>query len=46
MKLVTVKLEILVPDEYIPGPDMLDDMEDRYSDVSLHSIEIIKEEKV
>ena len=39
MKIVTVNLEILVPDDYVPGPDMLDDMEDRYSSVSLHSIE-------
>lgn len=46
MKIVTVKLQILVPDDYVPGPDMLDDMEDRYSSVSLHSIEIIKTEKV
>lgn len=47
---VTVKLDIPVPDEYVPWPDMLDDilddMEDRYSSVSLHSIEIIKTEQV
>lgn len=46
MKIVTVKLEILVPDEYVPGPDILDDMEDRYSSVSLHSIKVIKTEEV
>ena len=46
MKIVTVKLEILAPDEYVPGPDILDDMEDRYSSVSLHNIEIIKTEEV
>ena len=46
MKIVTVKLEILVPDEYVPGPDILDDMEDRYSSVSIYSIKIIKTEEV
>lgn len=46
MKIVTVMLEILVPDAYVPGPDMLDDMEDRNSSVSLHRIEIVKTEKV
>jgi len=46
MKIVEIKLEVLVPDDYRPGPDILDDMEDRYSNVSLHSIEIVNTKKV
>jgi len=47
MKIVEIKLEVLVPDDYHrPGPDILDDMEDRYSNVSLHSIEIVNTKNV
>ena len=46
MKIVEIKLEVLVPDNYSPGPDILDDMEDRYSNVSLHSIEIVNTKEV
>ena len=41
MKIVEIKLEVLVPDNYRPGPDIFDDMEDRNSHVSLHSFEIV-----
>lgn len=46
MKLITVKLEILARDNYEPNVDILDDLDDRYSPVSIHSLEIIKTENV
>ena len=46
MKIVEIKLEVLVPDDYRPGPEILDDMEDRNSHVSLHSIEIVNTKEV